>query len=267
MRAALRYPGRVTLMVRTRADHFNRMHPLRWIPAGSQRILDVGCNVGALLEHCAQLHPDAKLAGVDVNAAAVAEARGRLPAANIRLVSGSNLPFPDRSFDCVTCIEVLEHVPAANRNTSLQEMARVLAPGGCLVIRTPHAGIFSWLDAANLRHRFPALYGKLVRRGLRDETYPAGAEDIVWHHHFTAAELQSLMPRGLSVELIRFGGLFLYPLTDLLRWPFYRTKRLNNPVVRALSKIGEGDYGIDYGRCSFGILMILRKRESDAAWK
>jgi SAM-dependent methyltransferase len=205
------------------------------------------------------LYPSAQQAGVDVNPAAVAAARQRVPGADIRLVSGSALPFADDSFDCVTCIEVLEHVPSAGRRESLAEMCRVLAPGGRLVVRCPHAGIFSWLDAANFRHRFPNFYRKVVHHGLRDVAYPGGAEDIVWHHHFTEPELQSLMPAGLSVEAVRFGGLFVFPLADLLRWPFYRAQRTEHFMARALARMAERDYGIDYGRWSYGILMIMRK--------
>src|SRR5512133_2708911 len=90
---------------------FNAMHPLHWIPAVSARLLDVGCNVGGLLQHCEEKLPSAQLAGVEVNAEAVARASERVPRADIRLVAGSDLPFPDSSFDCVTSIEVLEHVP------------------------------------------------------------------------------------------------------------------------------------------------------------
>lgn len=236
------------------------MHPLHWMPAGSERVLDVGCNVGALLQGFAELNPFAQLAGVDVNAAAVTAARNRVPHADIQLVSGTRLPFPDDTFDCVTCIEVLEHIPSTARRSSLAEMCRVLAPGGQLIVRCPHAGLFAWLDVANLRHRFPDFYRKVIGRGLRDEAYPAGTEDIVWHQHFTVEELHALMPDNLSLEHLKFGGLFLFPLTDWLRWPFYRAHHTEHLVVRMLASVAEADYGIDYGRWSFGILMVLRKR-------
>jgi SAM-dependent methyltransferase len=174
-------------------------------------------------------------------------------------VAGSALPFPDDSFDCVTSIEVLEHVPSAARRASLAEMCRVLTPGGRLVVRCPHAGLFSWLDGANLRYRFPNLYRKVIRRGLREDTYPAGADDIVWHHHFTQAELQSLLPANLAVDKVHFGGLFVFPLADLLCWPFYRAQRTEHFVVHALNRIADCDYGIGYGRWSYGILMVMRK--------
>jgi SAM-dependent methyltransferase len=220
----------------------------------------VGCNTGSLLHAAAGFHPSLKLSGVDVNPAAVAAAGKWMPHADIRLVRGSALPFADESFDCVTCIEVIEHIPSSERKRSLSEMCRVLAPGGRLVVRCPHAGLFAFLDAANFRYRFPWLYRNVIGRGRRDQAYPGGSAEVVWHQHFSVDELRSLMPDELELEHVRFGGLFLFPLSDLLRWPFYRAERTENFIVRALAGIAEMDYGIDYGRASFGILMAMRKR-------
>ena len=185
-----------------------------------------------------------------------------LPARTFGWYSTGNLPFQDASFDCVTCIEVLEHVPVPDRTATIAEISRVLAPGGRLVLRCPHAGLFAWLDVANIRHRFPTPYRMIVGRGLRDPAYPRGSEDIVWHHHFTERELKSLIPAELEVHDVRRGGLFLFPLTDFLRWPFYRARRHEHPVARALAWLAEWDYGIDYGNWSYGILMVAHKAKS-----
>src|SRR3546814_2135706 len=45
---------------------------------------------------------------------------------------GALLPFPDQSFEAVICSEVLEHVP--DPRLVLDEIARVLKPGGCLLL-------------------------------------------------------------------------------------------------------------------------------------
>lgn len=49
------------------------------------------------------------------------------------------LPFPDGSFDSVTLLEVLEHFHAADQAGVLAEAARVLEPGGQLVLTTPYS--------------------------------------------------------------------------------------------------------------------------------
>jgi SAM-dependent methyltransferase len=46
----------------------------------------------------------------------------------------TRLPFPDAAFDVVTCVSVLEHMPVTVRVTGLREMARVLRPGGRLIL-------------------------------------------------------------------------------------------------------------------------------------
>ena len=71
--------------------------------------------------------------------------------------------------------------------------------------------------------------------------------------------LRSLLPANLAVDEVRFGGLFVFPLADLLCWPFYRAQRSEHVVVHALNRIADCDYGIGYGRWSYGILMVMHK--------
>jgi len=54
------------------------MHPIRWIPSAATSLLDVGCNVGELLEYCHKLYPAMRLAGVEITDAALEKARQRL---------------------------------------------------------------------------------------------------------------------------------------------------------------------------------------------
>jgi len=98
-----------------------------------QRLLDVGCGTGALLERLARSVPGAELSGVDASARMLAVARRRL-GEDVHLArSGAEaLPFPDRAFDCVVSTNALHYFPDAKR--ALDEMTRVLRPGGILVI-------------------------------------------------------------------------------------------------------------------------------------
>ena len=63
-----------------------------------QRVLEIGCNVGANLQWIAQRVPPSGVYGVDVNATAVAEVRRRLPGVNALLVPARDLPFRDDWF-------------------------------------------------------------------------------------------------------------------------------------------------------------------------
>ncbi len=235
------------------------MEPAAWIPGTARTLLDVGCNAGDLLANLHQSHRHLRLVGVDVNAAQIERARKRLPRIEFHYASGIALPFPDDCFDCVTCIEVLEHVPADLREGALREMRRVLRPGGRLVLRVPHAGTFAWMDTNNFRFRFPAVYRILVGRGRRDDGYADSSAGVVWHHHFDKTELLRLLGGGWVLEGEQRGALFLLPLVDLLCWPFYRRRRVDNPIFRALQRVAAIDMARDFGAFSYGILLALRR--------
>lgn len=242
----------------------SRMEPTYWIPEATESLLDVGCNVGALLDTFRQKYPSMRLAGIDINHEAIETARSRLPDVEIRQGYGFELPFLPGRFQCITCIEVIEHIPEEYRRRSLSEMQRVLQPGGRLILRCPHAGIFSWLDAQNFRFRMPSLYRRLVGAGARDTHYDHANEELVWHHHFTKDELLDLAGEGWEVEACEFGGLLLFPISDILRWPFYRLKRADHWMARALERMATIELGMNFGRSSFGILLVLRKRQTIA---
>lgn len=222
-------------------------------------LLDVGCNVGGLLQGISQFNPAIRLAGVEVNRDAIAKARRVLPSASLHLCGAEAMPFEDAEFDCVTCIEVLEHIPLALRRPALREICRVLKPGGQLLLQVPHAGTFAWLDPGNVRFRFPNLYSRVVRRGLREDGMQERAEGVLWHHHFEIAELEALTADLFTTTRVHHGGLFLHPLSDAARWPFYRLKAYDNGLVHALNKVGEWDFNRDYGAHSYGVRLLLEK--------
>lgn len=239
----------------------NRMHPIRWVEDDAAALLDVGCNAGEFLAHCREVFPRLRLAGVEINARALDVARARLPEADLRQTGAESLPFEDDRFDCVTCIEVLEHIPEQLRRESLAEMRRVLRPGGRLVLRVPHAGLADWLDPNNYRFRFRRLHRLIVDRGLRDDGYEGRSEGVVWHHHFRLAELFDLTGDGWDVETVRRGGFLLLPLCDAASWPFYRLRRTRNPLFRMLHRLAEFDLECSYGLASYDVLVVLRKAQ------
>ena len=231
----------------------------------AQAFLDVGCNVGGLLQGVSQLRPAMRLAGVEVNRDAIIEAQRVLPAASLHVCGAEAMPFGDAEFDCITCIEVLEHIPAALRRPALQEIFRVLKPGGQLMLQVPHAGAFAWLDPGNARFRFPKLYSRLVHRGLRDDGLQERAEGVLWHHHFSIDELEALTAGLFTTRRVHHGGLILCPLSDLARWPFYRLKVFNGSPFHALCKLAAWDLNRDYGRRSYDVRLLLEKPRTEAS--
>lgn len=236
----------------------NRMQPLGWITPDADSLLDVGCNVGEFLLACRESRPRLRLAGVDINSTAVESARMVLPDADLRIAPADELPFEASSFSCVTCVDMLEHVPASSRKTALTEFRRVLRGGGRLIVQVPHAGLFSCLDPQNLRFRFPKLYGGLIKGGDRDKLYGPDYP-VVWHHHFNCFELLRLAGEGWKVVTLQRGGLFLAPITDLARWLFYRLGHARGAMYHALERLASFDAGLNYGSRSYEMMLVLER--------
>jgi len=230
----------------------------------AQAFLDVGCNVGGLLQGVSQMRPAMRLAGIEVNRDAISQARRVLPSASLHVCGAEAMPFGDAEFDCVTCIEVLEHIPTAVRRRALEEIYRVLKPGGQLMLQVPHAGAFAWLDPGNARFRFPKLYSRLLQRGLRDEGLSERAEGVQWHHHFSIDELEALTAGLFTTVRAHHGGLFLCPLSDIARWPFYKLKVYEGAMFDTLGRLAAWDLNRDYGRHSYDVRLLLEKPRTEA---
>lgn len=101
------------------------------------RVLDVGCGVGGPAIRLANA-TGAEVLGITVSAeqvkraTALAEAQGLSGQVGFQRADVLDLPFPAESFDAVWALESLCHVP--DRPTALKNIARVLRPGGRLVV-------------------------------------------------------------------------------------------------------------------------------------
>jgi pseudaminic acid biosynthesis-associated methylase len=90
-----------------------------------QRVLEVGCNVGANLQWIINHVAPAETFGVDVNKEALTRLRARLPDINAVAGLGRDLPFRDRWFDLVFTTGVLIHQPDSTLPLVMQEVVRV----------------------------------------------------------------------------------------------------------------------------------------------
>ena len=100
--------------------------------------------------------------------------------------SGFDLPFRTASFSCVLCSQVIEHVP--KESPILEELCRILKPGGRLVLGTPDYANWQWVVTEKL-------YGFFAPGAYADEHIA----------HYTRAELiDYFTKRGFTLEDTRY---------------------------------------------------------------
>lgn len=130
---------------------------------GGRRMLDIGSGAGNMAHHLAHY---GAVTGIDFNPRPlpVAQQRGL----EVLRGSGSELPFPEATFDLVALLDTIEHIP--DELAVLHEVRRVLKPGGKVIITVP---AFQWLwsyndeiNAHQRRYTEPELRQKLELCGL-----------------------------------------------------------------------------------------------------
>ena len=103
------------------------------LPPTPGATLDIGCGTGALLSRLVDKFPDSNFAGVDASTEMLELARSRLPA-NVSLATcwAEELPFDAGSFDTIVSCNMFHFI--RRPDAALDEMFRVLRPGGTVVI-------------------------------------------------------------------------------------------------------------------------------------
>jgi ubiquinone/menaquinone biosynthesis C-methylase UbiE len=141
--SAALYDTQVEVLFTGAADVMRRraLQPIAEWMAGrnqrEQRALDVGCGTGRLLAAVHEAWPGMRLTGLDLSAPYLGEARRLVgKTARVKLIEGAaeKLPFEDRSLDLVFSSFLMHELPNDVRGDVLREMARVVKPGGLVVI-------------------------------------------------------------------------------------------------------------------------------------
>jgi SAM-dependent methyltransferase len=112
-------------------------------------VVDVGCGTGSML---AELSRDGRqVMGVDSLREGLRRLQPGLPSALLAQADATHLPLPAGSAELVLLLDVLEHVPD---HRALEEVRRVLRPGGKVIIAVPaFAGLWSYRDEAAGHYR------------------------------------------------------------------------------------------------------------------
>lgn len=176
--------------------------------ADARKLLEVGCGSGVISSTLAKLgEPELSVIAVDVNDnRMVSEGYAFLK------VEGTTLPFEDGSFDIVVSNHVIEHVgERADQLHHLEEIRRVLRPGGCVYLAVPNKWrliephyrlpLLSWVP-----QRVADLYLRLVGRGERYDCVPLSRSEatvIFREAHFESSEL--------TIEAVRSTLRIEYP--------------------------------------------------------
>ena len=107
---------------------------LKRVPMSAEaKVLDVGCGTGELLRRLRAKYPNAVLAGIDPVEEMLAVAKEKLSAKeDLRIGYADSLPWPSASFDVVLSCNMFHYI--SHPIEALQEMGRVLRPGGVLVM-------------------------------------------------------------------------------------------------------------------------------------
>lgn len=142
-----------------------------------ERLLDVGCGNGALLDLAGSRFKTVH--GCDLSETALGEAKRQGVLSVCADLNRGTLPYKDRSFDCVTCLELIEHVLDPLR--LLRELHRILRDNGQLVLTTPNIRYFRNVLALIGHGRFPH---------TTTDTFVWGGGHL---HYFTRKDLKHLL--------------------------------------------------------------------------
>lgn len=175
-------------------------------------LLDVGCGPGMLVRHLLDSRPGSfRITACDRSPAMVEAAERRIGSADdVRLSVAriENLPFPDRTFDVVLALGVLEY---ADVDRALREIARVVRPGGLVVVtmlnpRSPYR-LFEWVvfwPALRVLGRIERLLG--IRHGRRHGASRSGIRALP----------QARLCRKMRAAGLRPQDVVHYDLTPLI---------------------------------------------------
>lgn len=156
----------------------------------SSRVLDVGCGTGANFE---VLGPFGIVLGVDRSWTALQFAAARRDSV-LSQADALHLPFRTNTFDVVTGLDLLEHLP--DDSAALQEMRRVLKPGGALLLTVPaYRSLWSEHDEALSHLR------RYVASEVRRKVTAAGFEPTKLSYAITAVLAPTFLFRWVQTRL------------------------------------------------------------------
>jgi SAM-dependent methyltransferase len=119
-------------------------HPRFWQPVvptfrshfglkAGDSVLDVGCAKGFMMHDMAELIPGLTVKGVDISDYAIASALSDMKP-HVQVANATRLPFPDKSFDVVICINTVHNLEREACGVALREIERVARRGAFVTV-------------------------------------------------------------------------------------------------------------------------------------
>jgi SAM-dependent methyltransferase len=142
-------------------------------------ILDIGCALGDFTKRVRQLDLKNKIFGIDISENAIARVSKEYPDMKFKVGSLPALPFNERSFDLILCLEVLYYLNPEDRIESLETIKKTLKTDGHLFFSGVLDGgvryfaedeiielISKYFDIERIEYNYARIYGKIESRFL-----------------------------------------------------------------------------------------------------
>lgn len=210
-----------------------------------KRVLDLGCGTGHGSAMLLQQAQPRSVFGTDLAQDALRFAGGHFPVLQHRLLAcdGMRLPFANACADVVSTVEVIEHVPSAAGY--LQEIVRVLVPGGVCILSTPNRFTHS------PGHDKPINPFHVIEFDYEGLTH-------LLRQHFTQVDVYCVYIRARGF-MARYQP---HALDPQLPPPFSNVERFLHwnvpPWKHRLLQVSDIDYRLDYKRTCFGFVAVCK---------
>lgn len=172
------------------------------VDLSGRRVLDAGCGTGLFSQVAAER--GASVTSLDVGEKLLAEVAKKCESERV-VGDLLALPLESRRFDVVICTEVIEHTVEPRRAVS--ELARVVAPGGMLILTTPNR---TWHFSVRLANFLNLRPYRGLENWVRWTELPAWLRgeglDIVEYRGFNAIPLIGATTYRVTSRLDRFGA-------------------------------------------------------------
>lgn len=261
-----------TMFKRDYENYFAQEEKLRrlifqWLPPEGSSLLDLGCKTGNITVHYQDKVKE--VVGLDKDYTSILLAKRNFPGLIFLVGRVEELPIKTGSFNVLVISEVLQHV--TEPQMAINEINRVLKPGGVLILSVPQKGFFyKYLHPGNIK-------GVGQKKRLLSPKPPRAI-------HYSSTTLRELLEGKFVLEESYRRGTILYPYSSKMLWLLvklvekgycYGEERLKNPIIKGiyiqllhlfytilswtLKRIMMIDFSLRLGKFSYNIIVRARR--------